>query len=247
MKLSIIFPVLNEEKRLENGVRQTVNYLDKFENSIDYELIIADNGSTDNTEKISVKISDELKNIKYIKLKEKGVGLAIREGGKVVSGDIIGYMDIDLSTDISHISDILSIFNKNKNINVVVGSRNLKNSKVYGRSFMREITSKSLAFIINIVLGGKFKDYMCGFKFFSRDVFYELIKISSDYKGWFYCAELLIISDWINLNIVEFPVTWKDDSENSKVNGKFLKIVRDYLKQILYLRKKKQFYLKKNF
>jgi len=245
VRFTIIFPVLNEEKRLENGIKRTIKYCEEnFDES--YSIIISDNGSTDNTEHIAKALMGEYNNIKYIKLKEKGVGLALRESIKMCDTDIVGYMDIDLSTDINYLKKVIDMFKKDETIDLIIGSRNSKQSIVKERSIIRTITSYGLTSFINIFLGNTMPDYMCGFKFFKTDSVKKLLNICSKDNGWFYCAELVIVSEWINYHIESIPIYWEDDRANSKVNGKIFKIITDYFKRILTLRKKKSLYLKEN-
>ena len=149
-------------------------------------------------------------------------------------------MDIDLSTDLESIDEVFRIFFNNLNIDIITGSRNMKESEVKNRPLVREITSKSLGKIINIILKTKLKDYMCGFKFFRREKLNEIMLNISDEKGWFYCAELLIYSEWKNYIIYELPVKWTDERENSKVDNQIFSLINKYMKQIFRLAKMKK-------
>jgi hypothetical protein len=239
MKIDIIFPVLNEENRLENGIIKTLEYL-KTSKFNDFKLTIVDNGSTDKTEEIGLKLCEKNSQVKYIRIEEKGVGVAFREGVKHTNFEIVGYMDIDLSTDLESIDEVFRIFFNNLNIDIITGSRNMKESEVKNRPLVREITSKSLGKIINIILKTKLKDYMCGFKFFRREKLNEIMLNISDEKGWFYCAELLIYSEWKNYIIYELPVKWTDERENSKVDNQIFSLINKYMKQIFRLAKMKK-------
>lgn len=239
MKIDIIFPVLNEENRLRNGVHQTVEYLKKSKFS-DYRILIADNGSNDSTEKIALELSKENEKIEYIKISEKGVGLAFREGIEKSKFEIVGYMDIDISTDINSLDKVYELFLINEKIDVITGSRNMKESKVYGRPFIRTLTSKILGYIINLLLGTSLKDYMCGFKFFRRTELIKLMSKVSNEKGWFYCAELLIYAEWNKYGVHELPVIWIDEREHSKVDSQIFKLAKNYLKHIFRLLKAKR-------
>lgn len=239
MKIDIIFPVLNEENRLRNGVQQTVEYLKKSKFS-DYKILIVDNGSNDATEEIALELSKENEKIEYIKISEKGVGLAFREGIRKSKFEIVGYMDIDISTDINTLDRVFEIFNEEKNISIVNASRNMKNSIVQGRPLLRIIPSKVLVSLINYLLRINLTDYMCGFKFFKRKKLEELMQKVSNEKGWFYCAELLIYGKWYNYKIKEIPIKWIDERKNSKVDSQILKLTKNYLKNIFRLLKVKK-------
>jgi glycosyltransferase involved in cell wall biosynthesis len=240
MDINIIIPVLNEELRLEVGILKAVNFLDKHLPN-EYILTIIDNGSTDKTQEIAESICKNNKQVKYFRLEEKGVGIALRKGFAENQSDIVGYMDVDLSTDLNHVVEMYEKFKGNSQLDIVTGSRNLLESKIVGRSKLRDITSRGLALMIKIILGGNLNDYMCGFKFFRREKANLLMKNCSNNNGWFYCAELLVVGKWLNYNILEMPIHWVDDPVNSKVNGKVVKLIRAYMREIskLLIEKKK--------
>lgn len=235
MKIDILFPVLNEENRLRAGIEQTLSFLKDapFE---DYRLTIVDNGSVDQTEVIAQELVAKHPAVRYLKLAEKGVGVAFRAGVAATDFDLVGYMDIDLSTDIASLNDVYSLFTQQPDVEVVTGSRNLPASQVIDRPFFRELTSKYLAKIINVSLGTQLHDYMCGFKFFRREALKGLMEKASDEKGWFYCAELLIYGEWAGVKIHELPVKWVDEREHSKVDNQLFQLIHKYLKQIKRMR-----------
>ena len=90
MKVNIVFPVLDEERRLEKGIHTTEAFLAK-RRDIDAVITIVDNGSTDRTPDIIKELADVYSNIEYIRLSERGFGLAFREAVKRNRCDIIGY------------------------------------------------------------------------------------------------------------------------------------------------------------
>lgn len=105
---TIIFPVLNERLRLESGVTRTVEYLRKiaFE---DYEIIIVDNGSEDETPQIAEMLCQKYEKVRYERINVRGVGAAFRRGVELSHGDVVGYMDIDLSTNIKHLREAIHL------------------------------------------------------------------------------------------------------------------------------------------
>lgn len=240
--IDITIPVLNEELRLEKGITETIQFLDK-QYVKDYIITIADNGSTDRTEEISNNLINLYPSkIKYIKVSKKGVGLALRTSWPKSDKDIVGYMDVDLATDLKHLIEVLDMFNQNEKVDIVNGSRLLSGSIVEGRKLIREITSRGFNFILKSLLRVNFSDGMCGFKFFRREVAKELIDTGIKTDGWFFCTEILTIANWNNYNIKEIAVNWNDDP-NSKV--KVISLTLNYLKEILRLRSQKSMWKKK--
>ena len=107
---TIIFPVLNERLRLESGVTRTVEYLRKiaFE---DYEIIIVDNGSEDETPQIAEMLCQKYEKVRYERINVRGVGAAFRRGVELSHGDVVGYMTLTC-LPISNIWERQSIFLK---------------------------------------------------------------------------------------------------------------------------------------
>ena len=89
--IHLLFPVLNERLRLRNGIEKTMKYL---RNNVDivYKLTILDNGSDDETPEIGKELEEKYPEVTYVRLNERGVGLAFREGIRLNLSDIVGYM-----------------------------------------------------------------------------------------------------------------------------------------------------------
>lgn len=228
----VAIPVLNEERIIEKSVTTIISYLSSH--GLDsWKLAIADNGSTDNTSSIAHKLCNSYpERLRYLRLDQRGVGLAIRYAWSTSESDVVGYMDADLATDIKHLHEVECLFNQSDAC-IVNGSRLLPGSKVIGRSLTRELTSRGLNLIMPVTLHNKFSDAMCGFKFFNRELALDLLKDIPVIPDWFVAAELLVRAEWRGYPIHELPVTWTDDPD-SKANIK--RLVLQYLRHIKRLR-----------
>ncbi|MHB9308550.1 glycosyltransferase, partial [Fusobacterium polymorphum] len=125
--------------------------------------------------------------LRYVKLPEKGVGLALRTSWIESKADYVGYMDLDIATDLKALITVVDELEKGTKI--INGSRLLKESEVINRTLLREVTSRGFNFLLKLILKIKFTDGMCGFKFFDRKVAQELINTGIDTKGWFFSTE----------------------------------------------------------
>jgi glycosyltransferase involved in cell wall biosynthesis len=236
IKIDIVIPVLNEESLLESNIKQILKYISQgTKNNYNYKIIIADNGSVDKTEEIGKKLSlDYEGKVFYHKVFFRGVGLALKSAWSVSDADIIGYMDLDLATELRHIPEaISSLIVDDKDI--VYGSRLHKRSKVIGRSLKRELTSRIFNFILRGYLGVNISDGMCGFKFMKRKCLKGILEGGANSDGWFFCTEILIIAEWQKLKLFELPVVWTD-SPNSKVS--IIKLSLEYLKAMKNIKNK---------
>lgn len=233
--VEITIPVLNEEFRLDKGVRTTIAFFEK-QNLSQCSLIIADNGSTDKTEEIAQGLVAEFPGrVRYIKVPRKGVGLALRTSWTASSADIVGYMDVDLATDLKHLPEVIAEFGT-QDVAVVSGSRLKKGALVENRTLVREITSRVFNTVVKLLLGVRFSDGMCGFKFLRRDHANRLIATGIDLDGWFFCTEILVKSEWLGIPVHELPVHWSDDAD-SRV--KLARLTMAYLREIVRLSKER--------
>lgn len=229
--LTIIFPVLNERLRLESGITRTVDYLKNI-GFDDYEIIIVDNGSEDETPQIAAKLCDRYPSVHYERINIRGVGAAFRRGVELSSGEIVGYMDIDLSTNIRHLGEAIEIFGNQPEITYINGSRFATASDTKGRKWYRRITSQGLLILLKLFLGMKSTDAICGFTFLRRETALSLVEGCSDDNGWFYMIEFLLRAEKRGVNILDYPVEWQEDY-NTTV--RIFKTICNYLKQITRL------------
>jgi glycosyltransferase involved in cell wall biosynthesis len=238
----ITIPVLNEEKKLKDQVGTLYNFIIKELSTYkNWGIVIADNGSSDNTQVIGEKLGEEYANIKYLRLNEKGVGLALQTSWSQSQADIIGYMDLDLATNLNHLKEVLKAIESGYDL--VYGSRLNKKSKVTGRSLSRELTSRCFNYLLRSYLGVRFSDGMCGFKFMKREVFKGLQEAGANSKGWFFSTELLVTGEWLNLKIFELPVEWTDSTES---HVRIIPLTLQYLKSINRLKKNKFIHAPRN-
>lgn len=233
VKICILFPVLNEHLRLEKGIRRCMEYM-RANVDIPYELMIIDNGSDDDTPDIAKSLEKEYDEVRYVRIDERGVGIAFKTGIELADSDIVGYMDIDLSTDLSYLSKTIDLFTKDSELSYVNGSRFSKESDTKGRKWYRKITSAGLVFLLKVLFDMKATDALCGFTFLRTQLAKELVKVCSDDKGWFYTVEFLLRAEKMKVKIYDMPVEWTEDYDTT-VNVP--KTIKNYIIQMHRLRK----------
>ena len=188
--VDIVIPVYNEE----NDLSRSVDILTKFlrENLANYpwRVIIADNGSTDNTLPVAEMLSNRYTGVTAVHIPQKGRGRALRQVWMESNADIVSYMDVDLSTDLSHFPQLVRAVEEGSHI--VIGSRLIRGSRVK-RSLKREFISRSYSTLIRAMFFTPFRDAQCGFKGLSRNAVRALVPLVKD-NGWFFDSELLIIA-----------------------------------------------------
>lgn len=233
ISIHILFPVLNERLRLRGGIEKTMEYL-KENVSIPYRLTILDNGSQDETPQIGKELAKKYPEVSYVRVGERGVGVAFRKGIEINQSEIVGYMDIDLSTDIRYLGETIALFHKDATLQYVNGTRFSKESETRGRKWYRKITSKGLVILLKTIFHMKATDAVCGFTFLRKEAAEKLVAESSKENGWFYTIELLLRAEKAGMNICDMPVEWQEDY-NTTV--KIFPTIRNYLVQIHKLHK----------
>jgi dolichyl-phosphate beta-glucosyltransferase len=211
--ISIIIPAYNEAERIGPTLRSFDNYL--LGKNISYEIIVVDDGSTDNTIKFVESLQNEIPNLILVPSeKNKGKGHAVRIGMLAAKGNIRIFSDADGSTPIEEMEKIIEPILAN-GCDISIGSRYLANSEIaFAQPFFRRVWSRFANRIVQKILLPGIVDPHCGFKAFtaeSTEKIFSLCKINE----WSFDLEVLTLARSFQLKIQEVPVKWAND-ERSK-------------------------------
>lgn len=202
-QLSVVMPAYNEEKSIEEVVRESASILKDM--CQEWELIIVNDGSKDKTEEILRKIEKEIKNLKVISYHpNKGYANALREGFKVAKYSFIFYTDADGQFDLTEIKNYFPLIYENE---MVVGYRVKRNDPL-----IRKFTSRVYNFMQRFYLGIKAKDINCAFKIFKANFLRE-IPLKSEH--FLIDAEFFLRAKERGARYVEVPVCHKKRKEGS--------------------------------
>lgn len=204
--VDVVIPVFNEEKALPRNIGILADFL-KANLKNPWQIVIADNASTDNTRSVSEMLSQRYSGVNYLHIPQKGRGRALKAAWLDSTADIVSYMDVDLSTDLSHFPKLVESLEEG--YHVAIGSRLSRGSRVT-RSFKREFISRSYNMLIKSMFFTPFEDAQCGFKALTRKSARAIVPhIKND--NWFFDTELLIIAAKRGYKINQLPVKWVDD------------------------------------
>lgn len=229
--INITIPVHNEERVVAANVEKVVNFL-KSNFRYPYEIVVANNGSTDRTQALAEELSRCHSVIRVMHLSEPGRGRMIKKVWSESQAGILSYMDVDLSTDLNDFPKFIESLISG-GFDVATGSRRLKGS-VTARGFKREILSRGYLVLLKILFQTKVSDVQCGFKAITKNAACELLPLLEDH-GWLMDTELLIMAERLGYRIMDMPVRWVEDTDSR------VKIRRDFLaalKGLLRLRRK---------
>ncbi|MFT4227917.1 glycosyltransferase [Micropruina sp.] len=205
--VEIVIPVYNEAADLERSIRRLTGFLD---DALPYrhQVTIADNASTDDTLAIAQRLAVELDGVRVVHLDAKGRGRALKQTWLASDADVVAYMDVDLSTDLTALLPLLAPLVSGHS-DVAIGSRLARGSRVI-RGPKREFISRTYNLILRGALAVSFSDAQCGFKAMRADVAQRLLPLVED-TNWFFDTELLVLAQRSGLRIHEVPVDWIDD------------------------------------
>ena len=208
LSVTIVIPVYNEEAELFERIETLLGYCKTNLSFFDWEIVIADNASTDKTLAIAQTLARKYPSVHVLHLDKKGRGRAVKYAWSKSNSDFLAYMDVDLSTDLRHLPPLLNSLTRGYDI--AIGTRNAFGSRVYGRNLLRTITSKGYITLIKLLFWVRFTDAQCGFKAVTREVVKNIIPHIQD-NAWFFDTELLIYAEKSHVRIYEEPVTWVDN------------------------------------
>lgn len=230
LTIDIVLPVLNEAHIIEASISKLHKYLT---DNLPYrwQIIIADNGSNDGTDRIAQRLTRRWSRVRLVRLNERGRGLALKTVWQKSKADILAYMDIDLSTSLDSFMPMISPLITG-DAGLATGSRLMKESRTR-RGFKREIISRCYNRIIRTTMKTNFVDAQCGFKAIRRDLAQKLLPHIKD-KAWFFDTELLVKAEYEGYKIHEEPVEWIEDAD-SRV--RIVKTAADDIKGLSRVRK----------
>ncbi|MDP2632601.1 MAG: glycosyltransferase family 2 protein [Candidatus Curtissbacteria bacterium] len=213
MKLSVIIPAYNEEPNFKKGALDDVpKYLEKQDYS--YEIIIVDDGSSDETASLAQEFAKKNNNVRVIKNPHQGKAETVKTGVEKANGQLILFTDFDQATPIDEVEKLLTYFPQN---DIVIGSRQLPGAKREKEPIHRHIMGLVFNLVVQAIAVRGIWDTQAGFKCFksqvAKDLFGELKVYGKGKKveGALVTAfdvELLFIAKKRGYKIKEVPIIW---------------------------------------
>jgi glycosyltransferase involved in cell wall biosynthesis len=208
--------------RIGDSLDELADYVRNNDDST--EVIIVDDGSTDNTPALVEDRRSSFEHLRLIRLTHGGKARAVLAGLEVATGDIVGFMDADLATPLDELSNVFARIEGSAA--VVIGSREEPGSIRIGEPGYRHVMGRAFNFIVRTLLLPTIHDSQCGFKFMTRDARDQILPGMRLYSSQSqleapqvtaFDVELLYIARQRDLKIVAIPVTWSYGT-HSKVN-----------------------------
>ena len=213
--ISVVVPACNEALYIYRCVELVEKKIQNLTDS--YEIILAEDGSTDGTSIVAAKIARQNPRVFHIHSDERlGRGRALKTAFSYAKGETLIYLDADLASGLSALSSLINAVKED--YSVASGSRHLKGSRVK-RPISRWAASIVYNLLVRVIFRDGVHDHQCGFKAFRRELLDSLLD-SIDADDWFWDTEILIKSSRSGYSVTEVPIEWTENRGRgeSKVN-----------------------------
>lgn len=200
LKLSLVLPAYNEGRTIEEVIYKVDNVIGKT--GLEYELIVVDDGSIDDTRKKAINYANNNSHIKVVSYKKNmGKGHAIKTGFAQATGDAVVFMDSDLDIDPRQITRYVEALNYG---DMVIASKWHPQSNV-DIPLMRRFLSHGFNVLVKVLMGIKVSDTQTGLKAVRRKALEEVFS-TLNIERYAFDAELLTVANHRGLKVVELPV-----------------------------------------
>jgi len=208
-EISIIIPAYNEENR----IKITLFSIEKYFHNKNFEIIVINDGSSDNTLELLNTLKDKLPNLELITYKKnRGKGYAVKKGIENAQGQYILFLDADNSTPIEEFEKLMTEIKKG--FDIAIGSRYLEDSDIkIKQSILRILIGRLGNLLIQSLLIKGIKDTQCGFKLF-KNLVAKQIFAKQTIDGWGFDMEILAIAQILKYKIKEIPISWLNSTDS---------------------------------
>ena len=229
MEYSIILPAFNEAETLETAIKTTLSVFNDLQKP--FEIIIVNDGSTDQTLAIAKQLAHDYSAVHYVSLeKNQGKGAAIKAGVAQATGRFTLFLDSDLAT---HPSAFLAFIPELTSYPIVIGSRKMAGAAIeVAQPWYRHVFGNTFNAIIRYGLKLPYNDTQCGFKAFQTPVAKELFQELTT-SGWVFDVELLLKAKQQDYLVKELPIVWR----NGKTSRVKLTDAKNIVLDLLRLRR----------
>ncbi len=233
-KLVLVVPAHNEASVIASTVLSLVATLSQHY-QYPWELVIAENASTDDTKKIGAHLAATIPHVILLTSEVAGKGRAIRDAWTQRDGDIYGFVDADNSVDCDDaLPKIMPAFAEGADI--VAASRRLKTSAV-SRPLYRRCISQCYSILVRLFVGTSLTDTACGCKFVTRRVVKDLVPHIKN-NQWFFDSELVLTAERKKYSLKEIGVRWAEYEYPDRRRIPFTRIAWQYFRELSRLRRR---------
>ena len=207
--LSIVIPAHNEAKRLPPSLEKIDSFLSQQD--FTYEVLVVENGSTDDTFEIAESFIDKMPYLRVIHEEQRGKGLAVKRGMLEAVGEYRFFCDADLSMPIEQV--LRFIPPQLADVEVSIGSREIAGARRIDEPGYRHLIGRVFNTIVRWMVLPGLQDTQCGFKGFRGDIA-DNVFVLQTLTGMSFDAEVLFIARKMGYRIQEVPIDWTFDADS---------------------------------
>jgi len=225
LKLTIVLPAYNEESRIYDSLVLIREFF--LKKDYRYEVLVSDDGSTDQTIDIVEDLTERWKELRILKNKHKGKAPAIISGIVHAKSEFVLFSDVDLSVPIDEI-DKMVVWLEDQHYDIAIATREGTGAKRVGEPLIRHIMGRVFNYLVQLVILPGINDTQCGFKLFKTKIAQDIFKYTKLYslddpvitgsKVSGFDVELLYVARKLGYKIKQVPVIWTY-MDNSKVHN----------------------------
>lgn len=229
-QISIVIPAYNESARIENALTRVLGCV--RERGWDAEVLVVDDGSTDNTAEIVQRWQTRFPELQLFENPgNRGKGFSVRNGLLQAAGEIVMFTDADLSAPMEEAERLFEAIHAGAD--VAIGSRWLdKQRQTRHQPLYRRFFGRCYNWLTRTVMSLPYKDTQCGFKAFRSGAAKCIFPLQT-IERWGFDPEILFIARKLGFRVVEVPVTWGHD-ERSRIS--YLRDGSQMLKEMVEIR-----------
>jgi glycosyltransferase involved in cell wall biosynthesis len=205
--LSLVIPTYNESARIGDTLTRCSAFLQSWAPS--WEMVIADDGSSDDTVRIARDWAVADRRIRVIERHHQGKGAAVRAGMLAARGQWRVFADADLSMDITELPLFLT-----EPADVAIASREAAGARRIGEPAWRHASGRAFNWCVRMFAVRGIQDTQCGYKMFRGDVAEWLFAVSQ-VSGFAFDVELLFLAQRAGLTVREVPIVWHHRAASS--------------------------------
>jgi dolichyl-phosphate beta-glucosyltransferase len=229
----VVIPAFNEESRIQSTLERIVGFLRA--QSYPWEVVVADDGSTDGTARLAGKFVSSHEKVKLLTLEHRGKGWAVKNGMLRSTGEYRLLCDADLSVPIEQVERLLPP--QLHGVDIAVGSREMPDSQRFGEPAYRHLMGRVYNGLVRVLAVPGLKDTQCGFKCYRGEIVPRLFG-SQRMDGFAFDSEVMYLASKAGLTIKEIGVDWyygrgskvRPVTDSLTMTGDLLKIRWNYKK-----------------
>lgn len=225
--VSIVIPAYNEAHRLPATLAALAEWRASCARSV--EIIIVIEPGTDRTREIATEASARQPNLRVIANEQhRGKGFAVRTGMLAANGEVIFYMDADLSVPLREVDSFMAYFDAHPDADVLLGNRQHPQSNItLQQSWLRRHMGQTFNSILRRLAMTGVYDTQCGFKALRRSAA-EAIFRKQTIDGFAFDVEVLLLAQRLGFKIADLPVEWRNSPESKvRILSDSLQMLRD--------------------